>query len=95
MKSILLLGCFCMAFSLSAQNYTVDKTEADKIAVEKAANPTAVAVVDKTDRNEKIFRTTDVDTKPQLKNNLSLSAFVSYNFKFPDPLLSIAVGVSV
>lgn len=84
MKSILLLGCFCMAFSLSAQNYTVDKSEADKIAVEKAANPTAVAVVDKTDRNEKIFRTTDVDTKPQLKNNLSLSAFVSYNFKFPD-----------
>jgi hypothetical protein len=81
MKNTLLLGLFGCAFSLSAQNYTVDKNDADKAAAEKAA---AIAVVDKADRNEKIFRTTDVDSKPQLTNNLSLSAFISYNFKFPD-----------
>jgi|GEM_PF-1204785 len=85
MRSILLLGCCCAAVSMSAQNYTVDKAEADKIAADKAAaDKTLVAVVDKADRNEKIFRTPEVDSKPQLKNNLSLSAFISYNFKFPD-----------
>jgi hypothetical protein len=81
MRSTLLLGICCSAFSLSAQNYTVDKTEADKAAAIKAGD---VTVVDKADRNEKIFRTPDVDSKPQLKNNLALSAFISYNFKFPD-----------
>lgn len=81
MRSILLLGLCCSAFSLSAQNYTVDKTDAEKAA---ATNAASIAVVDKADRNEKIFRTPDVDSKPQLKNNLSLSAFISNNFKFPD-----------
>lgn len=81
MKTTLLLGLCCCAFSLSAQNYTVDKTDAEKAAAEKTA---VTDSVDKADRNEKIFRTPDVDTKPQLKNNLALSAFISYNFKFPD-----------
>ena len=85
MRSILLLGICCSALSLSAQNYTIDKTEAEKVAADKASiDKTLVAVADKTDLNEKIFRTPDVDSKPQLKNNLALSAFISNNFKFPD-----------
>ncbi|HMI06542.1 MAG TPA: hypothetical protein VK528_03270 [Flavobacterium sp.] len=41
--------------------------------------------VDKADSNEKVFRTPDVDAKPQLKNGMfTLSAFISNNFKFPD-----------
>lgn len=41
--------------------------------------------VTKADLNEKVYRTPDVDTKPQLKGGmLSLSAFISNNYKFPD-----------
>lgn len=41
--------------------------------------------VDKADMNEKIYRTTDVDAKPQLKDGmLTLSTYIGYNFKFPD-----------
>lgn len=43
------------------------------------------AVIDKADLNEKVYRTPDVDSKPQLKNGMfALSAFISNNFKFPD-----------
>lgn len=84
MRSTLLLGLCLAGFSLSAQNYTVDKPEAktgDAVATDTTATVTAA---DKADRNEKIFRTPDVDAKPQLKNNLSLSVHVSNSFKFPD-----------
>lgn len=69
---------FCsFSLSLSAQNYAVDKDKADKAATEKPA--------DKADWNEKIFRTPDVDVKPQLKDGmLSLSTYIGYYFKFPD-----------
>lgn len=42
-------------------------------------------VVTKADLNEKVYRTPDVDSKPQLKDGmLSLSLFISNNYKFPD-----------
>ena len=42
-------------------------------------------VVTKADLNEKVYRTPDVDSKPQLKDGmLSLSVFISNNYKFPD-----------
>ncbi|MFT3795987.1 hypothetical protein [Flavobacterium sp.] len=75
-KPILLLLLCCFAVTLSAQNYTVENPTGkagDKPAVEKA------------DLNEKIYRTTDVDSKPQLKDGmLALSTFIGYHFKFPD-----------
>ena len=42
-------------------------------------------VVTKADLNEKVYRTPDVDSKPQLKDGmLSLSAFITNNYNFPD-----------
>ena len=79
MRTTLLLGLCLTGFALSAQNYTVDKPDAEKTAV-KAPEP----IADKADRNEKVFRTPEVDAKPQLKNHLSLSVHVSNSFKFPD-----------
>lgn len=81
MRPIILSGLCFAAVSMSAQNYTVDKTEAEKTGSIKTVT---VATVDKADRNEKIFRTPEVDVKPQLKNHLSLSVHVSNSFKFPD-----------
>lgn len=58
--AVLLLG---LALPVSAQNYVVDKADA----------------------NEKIYRTPEVDQKPQLKGGmLSLSTYIGYNYKFPD-----------
>jgi len=45
---------------------------------EMASNTTSIATA-------KVYRSTEVDLKPQLKNGMyDLSAFISNNFKFPD-----------
>ncbi len=80
MRSTLLLALCVSGLPLAAQNYTVDKTDAQKTPEVK----TVALTTDKADWNEKIFRTPEVDAKPQLKNHLSLSVHVSNSFKFPD-----------
>lgn len=75
MKRLYFLAACCFSLSLSAQNYEIDKDK--KVAADKPA--------DKTDLNEKIYRTPDVDSKPQLKDGmLALSTYIGYYFKFPD-----------
>lgn len=75
MKPFYFLLLCSFSFSLSAQNYAVDQDKAGS-----AGKP-----VDKADWNEKIFRTPEVDVKPQLKDGmLSLSTYIGYYFKFPD-----------
>lgn len=79
MKRILLLLFCTTAVSLSAQNYTVEKP------AEKTTDTPVEKAAEKADLNEKIYRTTDVDAKPQLKDGmLALSTFIGYHFKFPD-----------
>lgn len=80
MKHFYLIGLCCFTLSISAQNYAVDKdkTTASTATPEKA-------LIEKADLNEKIYRTPEVDSKPQLKDGmLTLSTYIGYNFKFPD-----------
>lgn len=79
MSKFLLLLLFSTAVSLSAQNYTVENPTG------KTDGKPTEKTIEKADLNEKIYRTTDVDTKPQLKDGmLTLSTFIGYHFKFPD-----------
>lgn len=79
MKHFYLIGLCCFTLSISAQNYAVDKDKATTTATPEKA------VIEKADLNEKIYRTPEVDSKPQLKDGmLTLSTYIGYHFKFPD-----------